>query len=644
MFMKHDFFLPLSKCVFFLTLGLSQWGVFAQEFSSLRKTFQQAEKQVWQADSPRYTNLYNQLHYYPLQPYLDQKRLMHKIKLSDAPEIEKFLEQYQGTPLDWPLRKKWLNYLAKRKQKSLFLKFFKSNRSAQLNCTKLSYQLDAGMPEVSILPQVTQWWTVGKSQDKACDPLFKKWIAKGYLTPDLVWKRLALAADGGKHTLIPYLTSLLPVQEQYLGKLWHAVRRDPAYISRAQKFPNKNIKELQILTYGLKRLIWRAPNRAISSYKILTQRFTFSNQQLNEIHAKFAIALSSKNHHLATEWIAKVDADYLNKDLIQWRLVNVLKSQDWSLINADLRALPEQYQDSAQWQYWHGRSLIETGEKVQGEQVLTDLAKTRHYYGFLAASFLGEPISLQNNPLSFSEQEKAAIMSNPAAKRAFEFFHMKRFHQARLEWNYWLGQLGKQDKLLAASIAYDSEWFDRPIFTLAAQGYLDDVKLRFPLAYPEQFASYSQKAQIDSTWAMAISRRESSFMSDARSGAGARGLMQIMPATAKQLEKRTTSNNYLYKAENNIKLGTKYLGQLLKRYDGNQVLATASYNAGPYRVKKWVAKLNDLPADIWIETIPYKETREYVKSVLAYQQIYQHYQGGKQDSPFEKLVNMQIEK
>jgi peptidoglycan lytic transglycosylase len=628
----------------FLSLALLQWGAIAQDINPMRKTFLQAEKRVWQADSPQYQNLYNQLHFYPLQPYLDQKRLMSKMTLANAAEIEQFLTTYQGSPLDWPLRKKWLNYLAKRERKALFLKFYRPNNSAKLNCTKIGYQLDAGMPEVSILPQVTKWWTVGKSQDKACDPLFKKWISKGYLTPEIVWQRLTLAANGGKHTLIPYLTSLLPKEEQYLGLLWHSVRRDPAYISRSNKFPNKNAKEVEILTYGLKRLVWRAPERALSSYKLLTQRHTFSPRQLKEIHARFAIALSSKNHQSATKWLAKVDSDYLTTDLIQWRLVNVLKSQNWQLIHDDLLALPENTKQAPQWQYWFGRSLLESGKVDEGTDVLNTLAKTRHYYGFLAASLIEQPISLQNKPLDFSDIEKEEILANPAAKRAFELFHLQRYHQARSEWNYWLSQLNKQEKLIAASAAYDNEWFDRPIFTLAKEGYLDDVKLRFPMAYPTQFTSYAKKANIDSTWAMAISRRESSFMSDAKSGAGAKGLMQIMPDTAKQLERRSISNKYLYKAENNIKLGTKYLGQLLKRYDGNQVLATASYNAGPYRVKKWLENINDLPADIWIETIPFKETRDYVKSVFAYQEIYQHHEGGKQTSPFTQLVNMHIEK
>ncbi len=607
-----------------------------------RSTFLKAEKHVWKPDSPEYQNLYQQLHYYPLQPYLDQKRLMDKIRLSDAKEIEEFLTEYRGTPLDWPLRKKWLNYLAKRERKALFLKFFKPNNDAKLSCTQLSYQLAGGMPEKVVLPQVKQWWLVGKSQDKACDPIFKQWKKAGYLTPDLVWQRLSLAADGGKHTLIPYLTGLLPKEEQYLGKLFHRVRRDPSYISKLSRFKTFNEKETQIMAYGLKRLIWRDPERALKTYQLAQQKFTFTEQQQDYLTKRFALALATKHHAQADTWLTKVKPDKLDSNLVQWKLATALKQQNWPDIQKTLLALPDRLQEKPQWQYWYARSMAEVGRDQAARELMLDLAKKRHYYGFMAAKWLSQNINLQHNPLLVDAKVIDNIIQNPAAKRAFELFHLERYSQARKEWNYWLATLSKSEKLAAASFAFEQGWFDRPIFTLASQGYLDDVELRFPMAYKDDIASYADKHSIDPSWAFAIARRESSFMRDAHSSAGARGLMQIMPATAKQLEKKAVSNRYLVNAKNNIKLGTKYLKRLLDRYEGNLVLATASYNAGPYRVKQWLEKGETLPADIWIETIPFKETREYVKSVLAYKQIYQHKLNSEGESPFTTVLGMKI--
>ena len=240
-----------------------------------------------------------------------------------------------------------------------------------------------------------------------------------------------------------------------------------------------------------------------------------------------------------------------------------------------------------------------------------------------------------------SESERATIISSPEAKRAFELFAIGRFHHARQEWNYWLRKLNKREKLVASKVAHEMQWYDRAIFTLAREGYLNDVDLRFPLGFESEIKQYAGDQKINPAWAFAIARRESSFMSDANSSAGAKGLMQIMPGTAKQLARKKVTNKYLFNAKNNIKLGTKYLRKLLDRHDGNQVLATAAYNAGPYRIKSWLKDAQPLPADVWIETIPFKETREYVKSVLAYQQIYQD-KVGQTGSLFDQILAMNI--
>lgn len=639
--------MPLGRLHFLKVILLSSLLAstvsFANDQSLQRKTFLQAEKQVWNSNSATYENLYNQLHYYPLQPYLDLKRLMTKINLSSTAEINDFLNKYEGTPLDWPLRKKWLNYLAKRKKSVLFQRFYKTTSNVELTCQYYLFQLKSGVSSKSILPKVTPLWLVGKSQPKVCDPLFKKWQAAGYRTNDLIWQRIVLAADGGKHTLIPYLTLLLPKNEQYLAELWHKVRRDPTYTKRLSKFKNKSPREAEIVTYGLKRFIWHAPKQALATYKAAKELLPFTEHQQQQITLKFALALASKNHADAPEWLAKVDDENFNSNLIQWYITDTLRDQNWENIKNKLLKLPEIAQKSLKWRYWYSRSLLATGELDKGDKLLNEIAKSRHYYGFLAASYLNKPANFQNIPLSVSDDEKALIINSPEAKRAFELFAIGRYHHARKEWNYWLSKLNERDKLVASKIANELQWYDRAIFTLAKVGYLNDVNLRFPLGFEDKIKYYSGDQKINSAWAFAIARRESSFMSDANSSAGAKGLMQIMPGTAKQLARKTVSSRYLFDAENNIKLGTKYLRKLLDRHDGNAVLATAAYNAGPHRVKTWLKNADSLPADVWIETIPFKETREYVKSVLAYQQIYQH-KVGQTASLFDQIIAMNINK
>ncbi|WP_114326317.1 transglycosylase SLT domain-containing protein [Candidatus Colwellia aromaticivorans] len=632
--------LVILACVYSLgALASEPLNLIADKIQQQR--FIKAEKLVYKSKSTQYKSLYNHLHYYPLQPYLDQKRLLNSIRLSNTVEINEFLVKYKGTPLDWPLRKTWLKYLAKKKQGLLFLQVYKPTSNAELSCQYLKFRLASGLPESVVLPEVTKLWKVGKSQSKECDPLFERWQKAGYQTNAVVWQRIALAADGGKHTLIPYLTKLLPPEQQYLAELWHKVRRDPSLVGKLKYFPNNSIRETEILAYGLMRLIWRHPNNAIRSYKKAQQKFVFTHAQQRRINEKFALALSAKNHQQAQVWLDKLEFSSLNKNMLQWRLSQALKEQDWQRLIVDLKLLPSQYKDDLKWKYWYARALIATDAVERGQYLLQQLANERHYYGFLAASYLRAPASMQHKPLAFSYAEKRRVINYPAAKRAFEFYHLGRYYKARSEWNYLISQLTNREKLIAAKVANENQWFDRTIFTLAKVGYLDDVTLRFPKAFDEEINRHANNEKIAPAWAFAIARRESSFMTDAHSSAGAEGLMQLMPNTAKSLKKGKINRNYLLNADNNIQLGTRYLKKLLDRNSGNQVLATAAYNAGPHRVKSWLKNLKAIPADIWIETIPFKETRDYVKSVLAYQEIYQH-EPGQVSQLFVQVTNMNI--
>jgi soluble lytic murein transglycosylase len=625
--------------VVFLHMPLA---TFAFDNSLLRSQFKQAEKNIWRADEEIYQTLYQELVDYPLQPYLDQKRLINQMKLSLAPEIASFLSKYRGSPLDWPLRRKWLSYLIKKNKPVLFQQFYRPSNNVEFTCRYYQYQLDKGVDEQEVLTKVTPLWLVGKSQPKVCDPLFKRWQQAGFQTPDIVWQRIAKAADGGQHTLIPYLSTLLPDADQYLARLWHKVRKDPSYILRLSRFPTKSVKEAQIYAYGIKRYIWRDQNRALQSYQKAERVFDFSTETQQQIALKFALALASKNHYAAHYWLEKVEEKRLTSHIVQWRIANLLQNSNWQTIKSELLSLPKKTHESLQWQYWYARSLMATNEQQLGTLAMTTVAKKRHYYGFLAASLLELPIALEDRPLSITAAEKKAALTHVAGQRAFELFHIKRYHQARLEWNYWLSTLDKRQKLVAATLANQIGWYDRAIFALSQEGYLDDVDLRFPMGFDQQIKQHASKYSISPAWAFAVTRRESSFMSDANSPAGARGLMQVMPNTAKQLmRKKDLPKSYLFNSANNINLGTMYLRRLLDKHQGNQILATAAYNAGPYRVKKWVEGEKAIPADVWIENIPFKETRNYVKSVLAYQQIY-HLKSGKKSNLFEQLNNMTI--
>ncbi|MDX3773926.1 transglycosylase SLT domain-containing protein [Chromatiaceae bacterium AAb-1] len=609
-------------------------------YSELRPLFVKAERQIGSAKKAEVSALLEQLQDYPLQPYLQLRWLSRNLNATD--DIVGFLTQYQGSPLDWPLRKPWLVHLAKRKQGELFLSHYPGSSDTELECYALLFRLQDESPQTdTIWPQVQALWTVGKSQPKVCDPLFARWREAGQLTADIVWRRLQLSAEGGDASLISYLKTLLPESEQYLADLYLKTRRNPAEISKNNFFPGKQVKERDILAYGLKRLIWRSPAQALRVWQRSVKDPYFTAAQRLDVQRQFAIALASKGDDKAEEWLGSLPAELVDNNLAQWRVGHALKQLDWPAVQHIIESFPPEIANDTSWRYWLARAYDEQGHTETAALLFRQLAERRHFYGFMAAAKLGLPPSLAHNPVPVSDEELRLLQQNPVVIRAQEWLALGRLTEARREWNYLQNGTTEQQKLISARLAHDIQWHERAIFSLADAGYWDDIELRFPLAFQDEIRHFSEKAKINSGWAMAIARRESSFMADANSPVGARGLMQIMPDTANYIAKKPVQLRQLYNPVVNIDYGTDYLNYLMRRNDGNLLMATAAYNAGYSRVRQWIPKDYAIPADVWIETIPYRETREYVKAVMAYYQIYNIRMNIAQDV-FEPLLGMQI--
>ena len=608
-----------------------------------RKIFIKVERLAHNPNSSAYKKAMKQLEGYPLKPYVELKTLSKFPFMANRKQIESFLAKYEFSPLDRPLRKKWLAYLAKQNQPELFSQFYRDTGNVALNCRYAEILLQKDPSNTQAFELAEKLWVVGKSQPKECDALFKQWRKAGKRTSELVWKRLSLAADGGNHTLIPYLKTLLPKDQRYLADLWLKVRRSPSQVSRVSNFPAKySDKETEILVYGLKRLISNNRDLALRSWQKLSKKFTFSAAQQKQIFHRFAIFLALADHDQAEVWLEKATNVEPDAALLRWHLAHVLRQQNWQNALDVIDLGSAKIADGNVFQYWKAQAYEKLGAKELAEQGLQKLAKQRHYYGFLASGKLSEMASLNDNPLKIAQQEIDELAALPAAQRAFEFRKLGRNLSARREWIFLQSQLTQQKKITAAVLASQQNWHDQAIFGFAKAGYLDDLSRRFPMPFDSQLQSNAKKNNIDVAWAFAIVRRESSFMPDAASHAGALGLMQVMPGTARYLAKTKIKRNSLFNPNRNVELGTQYMRYLMDKMDNNPILATASYNAGWRRVKQWQPEKGNMPLDLWIETIPYKETRNYVKAVLAYQQIYSQHLGGSENL-FKELATMEIQ-
>jgi soluble lytic murein transglycosylase len=626
--------------LFSLCLSVSVTSYSLADEVTLRAEFSQAELQI---ASMSYANAQTTLAKFadhPLQPYLELQRLRHHLTADQR--IAEFLQRNRGTPMDWPLRKPWLLDLAKRKQTKQFLDHYHGSSDAELECYQLRFQL--AQPEADkaeIWPKVTKLWAVGKSQPKACDPLFTVWRTAGQLTPAIIWQRLRLAAEGGAASLLPYLKKLLPADQQYLADMYQQTRSNPSVIAKAKFFALKKPQERDILAYGLKRLIWQDADKALATWQRFINDPYFTAAQRLDVQRQFAIALANRGDERATNWFKQLPPELLDDTLAQWQVGSLLLQLDWPQVQHTIEAFPPELAATSRWQYWLARAYEQQGHADKAVAIFQQLALQRHFYGFMSAAKLGLPPSLAHAPVTVSDEELQILKQHPAVLRAQEWLAMQRLTEARREWNYLQNNATEQQKLASAKLAHQLQWYDRAIFSLADVGYWDDIELRFPLAYQDEINQSAAKADVASGWAMAITRRESSFMPDARSPVGAQGLMQLMPATAKQVAKKTVSLAQLNDPLLNIDYGTDYLNHLMQRNDGNLLMATAAYNAGYSKVKQWIPQDYALPADVWVETIPYYETREYVKAVMAYYQIYNIRLNANNDV-FQALLTMQI--
>lgn len=620
-----------------VSLVLSSSALNASADKAAHKDFLALEKLAKKNDKRDFYRALKQSSH-PLAPYAEATYLANSPWLANQQEIKKFLDTYQGTPLEWKVRYAWLDNLKKSNKKALYIDAYRPTRKAEYQCTYLNYQLQLGAPKEAIFNQVDELWSVAKSQPKECDVLFSKWKKAGHLNQELVWQRITKVSEKGNTSLLAYLSRLLPKNERYLADLYKTVRRDPSAAAGLYRFKKRTDKEGQIALYGVKRLVWRDRDLAIRAWQKLETMFDYTEQQKQSLYYIFALSLASGKHKEAKFYLNKVAPERHDSKLMQWQLSNMLREQDWQGVIAYStgKTLNNGYR------YWLAYAYHKIGDAQRASQLWKELAQKRDYYGFLAASRLDLAVSLEYQPVVVDPQKQKLVSESPGFKRAKALYELDRFYSARREWNSLIAGSTDDEKLAAASLANDMGWHDSVIRVMSQLKAYNMLDYRFPTPYSDQFERFSSRSKVDKTWAYAISRRESSFASDAHSSAGAIGLMQLLPSTARYVNKGSVSRNQLKKPHINIRLGTQYLKYLKKKSKGNEVIATASYNAGYHKVKRWLPQ-EAVDFDLWVEAIPYRETREYVKNVYAYRQVYATRSGNKENL-FDELISMKIKR
>jgi soluble lytic murein transglycosylase len=620
-------------CLFFATFTTFSSAAFFSENShqqELTTEYKTLMTEASRGENGNFIRLSHQYEYHPLLPYAQSEYLSASLDINKKTVINEFIKHYAGAPFVKTLQVKWLNYLAANQYKRAFQQSYKQGISARLDCKALSWHHQDGFPIETLNNDLTELWLTPNSLPNQCDGILKSWQESGLLTQDLIIKRLSLAAKKGNYKLARYLKGLLGNETKYLARQWLQVTKRPSAVYSDRFFVLFNEAELEIIQAVKKKLAFRNPVRFYTWWTEKTKaKFLNNNKatpqlkyQLAQIDRQVAVALAVSEKPIALSLLINLPDSVVDETVKHWRIAGALATQNWPLVLTSLSSLPDHYQVDPSVVYWQANAHFETGNKTYANHLFTELAERRDYYGFLAAERLGKTPQIRHEPIAIEKGHRLAVHHNSAFQRATTLFLIGDSLAARKEWNYLETQLSDERLLVAANLAARKGWVDRPIFALAKLDYLNDVALRFPMAYNDIISNAAIQSELPESLLFAIARRESSFIPDAYSSAGAAGVMQMKPSTASYVANKKITKRDLFKPDLNIKLAGNYLSKLNVLTKQHPVLMAASYNAGFSKVKQWLPKVQ-MSADLWIESIPYHETRNYVKAIIAYQKVYE---------------------
>jgi len=595
----------------------------AKDTTNQRNLFVQAEKALQRGQIKTFNKLKKKLKNYPLYPYLVYKELRNNLHRQNDKTIRHFLQTHEDTPLANRLQSAWLKRLGKTGDWKQFLAFYEENMGETISCYYLNALLETKQKDKA-LPLITSTWLHGKSRPKECDEPFRQWKQAGYQTTERVWQRIALALENNEISLARYLARSLDKNNRKHFDQWLEIRKNPQALT-IESFSDKHPYRELAFVQGIEKLAREDLPTTIEIWDQLRRGIVQNPELIARVETKISLKFLSSDNSEEYEYLVFAEPCHDDTKLQEIRIRAALLNQQWSDVLAWIARMPEEHRNNDRWSYWQARALQMTGETEQASKLFERVSKERSFYGFLAADTSGADYSLNHAAIETDREVLASVREEPAIQRARELLALERYLDARREW-YFITLTFDQDELIAAAqIAHEWQWHDRAILSLAKAKAWNDLGIRFPLQHKQQVLKATSDKEIDPAWVYAMMRQESAFMREAHSSAGAMGLMQLMPRTARsvarKLKMRNPSRQDLFNPEKNIRLGTTYLQQVYQQLDKNPVLAIAAYNAGPHRVKRWLPE-NNMPADIWIELVPFKETRNYVKSVLAYKVIY----------------------
>ena len=560
----------------------------------------------------------------PIYPWLQSTVLRKQIGSVAPDQMQAALDRIGDQPAGRWLRTAWLTELTKREDWRNFRAAYRGGDDLALRCADLRSRMDSGSTEdATWIADARRLWLTGSSLPERCDAPMARLARLGQLDDPLRWQRIDLAVQAGEAGLIRFIAKGLSPEAAHLAQSYADFIATPS--GALPNWPNSE-RSRAVATAALSRLAKRDPDRA----RLLLGKVSAPALDATQRgRVAYEIALWTVASYLpgAAERLNAVPASAYDDKLHEWQVREAISRRDDAAALAAIGKMGEAQRNDSRWQYFEARLRERLGQSDAARALYERAAQSPTFHGWLAADRLQRPYTLcALEPVTDSKLVKR-VADNPGLARALDLFAIDRPELAAREWASAIKPLSDDERRVAVQQAIAEGWFDRAVFGMGIVP--DDLRhysLRFPLHHEADIRVQSQVNGLDPAWVAGQTRAESSFMPKARSAADARGLMQLLPGTgsltAQRLGVPWLGGESLYEPSTNIRLGTAYLRQMLDRFSGFPYLAIAAYNAGPVPVERWRLARAQLEPDFFIESIPYKETRDYVARVLAFSVVY----------------------
>ena len=618
--------LAKSVCCAAALCAVSLTANAALSLEKQREVYEQAQNLLDKNDINGYLVIRPKIADYPLTPYVDYRTFIRQLPSKSPKQVNDFISEYETFPFSRRVSAPYLNHLYKEKDWKAITEFQKVIPSGErYQCIFYQANLKQGK-QVAAFKGAEDMWLSGSSIASECDPLFSAWDKAGGRTDDLILQRMLLAFDARNGSLMSYLQKLpKSAKAKQQAQDMKALFDKPATVAEfAKKKPANDFNRAQS-QYALEKLARMNIEQAQQAYDSVVKGQKFSPEKAQSLADYIAFRLTRTESASLAKWRDDKTKTSQDLPLIETRIRLAVQNADWKGVQEWIAVLNKEEQATLRWQYWLGRSEIALGDDIAGKKRLATLVGERNFYSVAAANAIGQSIKYPSHRIKLDS--KAVQPYHDALARISEMIATDKISAAKSEWAHLLRRVNKDDKAMLAAYASSKHWHHLTVTASIQAQMWDNIELRFPVAHQWWFNFYAKKHDIDPVTMMSLARQESALDVEARSPVGARGIMQIMPETAKYTARKYKlkyqGTEELYNVGKNIEIGSHYLQGLLEDYDNNRIFALAAYNAGPNRVKTWRERTQGkVDAYAFIEAIPFKETRGYVQNILMFETYY----------------------